>query len=487
MGGIVLGAATLGRLGSPRPTSSLQFFSGRRATAGGYSWYSVPWHFLGSWPPRRTCTRPAVAAPRSGRGAPRRFVRAAYGSPLLRRTLWQLVGRIPQRIRLVQLALRHFACASARAVADDACRAAINVGRRERHADAAPTEHKRGAAPAARAPSAARRALHQDAQRAARRRRPGVRHLEQAVAFSLAPASLAACCVETSLRASDLFEFELPPPERKFSTSSSQAPLKRCQRSATLATRWRRGRRAAPARRFAGRSSCSSGPDATSSHVCSNRWRMRNAGSCWRTCTRNSLDGWTAVLEAAARSALAAATTSATCLGWPPTTTSTSVARGARTSTRHAPCCRLAAAAAATAALSREPAPRRRMRARRRPPPRHARALLRWLEAAADAVADDGAADDPGGDSPPSRARQRAPLPRRSRCGGAARAACAATCRSACCSRWPWRPATGRCRLHAASDGDGGDAPPRAGARRYLWLCRSPRRCLRGCPHLRRW
>ena len=83
------------------------------------------------------------------------------------------------------------------------------------HADAAPTEHKRRRRSGRPRSGRSRGALStktRSEQRDAGGPHLGVRHLEQAVAFSLAPASLAACCVETSLRASDLFEFELPPP-----------------------------------------------------------------------------------------------------------------------------------------------------------------------------------------------------------------------------------------------------------------------------------
>ena len=180
--------------------------------------------------------------------------------------------------------------------------------------DAAPVERKKAAAPAARA-QRSRGALHQDPQRAAPRLAPR-RHLEQAVAFSLAPASLAACCVEMSLRASDLFELELPTPLVEFSISSP--PAQGSDREAQPGRHAGSAGGAQPARRFAGRSSCQRPIHAD---VLA---RLLNPGEAERWLMLADLHEEFArtagpLLEAAAGSALAAATTSATCLGWPPT------------------------------------------------------------------------------------------------------------------------------------------------------------------------
>ena len=304
----------------------------------------------------------------------------------------------------------------------------------------------------------------------------GVRHLEQAVAFSLAPASLAACCVETSLRASDLFEFELPPPvERQIldlvlagaaeAMSEKRNPgdtlAARAARSAGAAIRWSLELQQRP-------------PDAD---VIARLLEPLENAKRWLMLAdlheEFASDGWTAALEAAARSALAAATTSATCLGWPPTNDEHVRCLSRRSHLDLAT--RLAAGSPPLQLpLLRYLASQLLAGACERVDGRllgTLRALLRWPEAAADAVADDGAADDPGGrDSLPSRARQRAAA-------------------AALIALW-WRCARSVRRhlplglllevvvaaghrplplLHAASDGDGGDAPPRAGARSYLW------------------
>ena len=305
----------------------------------------------------------------------------------------------------------------------------------------------------------------------------GVRHLEQAVAFSLAPASLAACCVETSLRASDLFDFELPPPiERQIldlvlagaaeAISEKRNPgdtqAARAARSAGAAIRWSLELQQRP-------------PDAdTLARLLepletAKRWLMLADLH-----EEFASDGWTAALEAAAGSALAAATTSATCLGWPPTNDEHVRCLSRRSHLDLAT--RLAAGSPPLQPpLLRYLASQLLAGACERVDGRllgTLRALLRWPEAAADAVADDGSADDPSGrDSLPSRARQRA--------AAAALIALWWRCARGVRRHLPlglllevplWRPATGRCRsCMRRPTATAATPPPRAGARRCLW------------------
>ena len=149
-------------------------------------------------------------------------------------------------------------------------------------------------------------------QRARRRPHLGVRHLEQAVDLARAGVARGVLRRETSLRASDLFEFGCRRPlSGKFSISSSQAPRKDFE-NATPAHAGSAGG-AAPARRFAGRSSCSSGrPTRTSAlaRTAGDCEALAHAGGPARGIRLRRLDRRA---RAAARSAPAAATTSATC------------------------------------------------------------------------------------------------------------------------------------------------------------------------------